>query len=96
MKAESNALSLFVFVATNNPSEGVGEMKMRLNSTRRVSKEMILITAPIFTTCSHLLLRHSDHSSSPPPLRHSSEQSFSFPKRLRGGLFGSVAPMRLG
>uniref|UniRef100_A0A1J3D2C4 ABC transporter D family member 2, chloroplastic n=1 Tax=Noccaea caerulescens TaxID=107243 RepID=A0A1J3D2C4_NOCCA len=32
---------------------------------------MILIAAPVFTTCSHLLLRHSDHSSSS-PLRYES------------------------
>ncbi|CAA7027389.1 unnamed protein product [Microthlaspi erraticum] len=32
---------------------------------------MILITAPRFTTCPHLLLRHSDHSSSS-PLRYKS------------------------
>ncbi|ESQ29839.1 hypothetical protein EUTSA_v10011270mg [Eutrema salsugineum] len=32
---------------------------------------ILMITAPVFTTCSHLLLRHSDHSSSP-PLRHES------------------------
>uniref|UniRef100_A0A1J3IVA2 ABC transporter D family member 2, chloroplastic n=1 Tax=Noccaea caerulescens TaxID=107243 RepID=A0A1J3IVA2_NOCCA len=32
---------------------------------------MILIAAPVFTTCSHLLLRHSDNSSSS-PLRYES------------------------
>lgn len=38
---------------------------------RRRRREMILIAAPVFTTCSHLLLRHSDHSS-PSPLRYES------------------------